>query len=399
MSEFKTTLGFQDCWLPRTSRTVTAPASGSFGVSDGAPQDSDGPKASNGGGGSRSSHAASISAADKARLARVVKGTPEVMVKVSRPAKNDKSGNPIKVTRATEALRVSEHLAYISRNGKLDVENDRGEVFTGGQEVAAIYREWMNSHDEDRDNHRATDRTRISTSMMFSMPAHVNGEAVKDAVRALGEQEFKGRHDYVMALHTDTQHPHVHLTVRTIGQDGERLNLRKADLQHLRDTFAEKLRQRGIEAEATPRHARGKTRKGEATPVYKIRQRGRRPLADARKERQVQRELKDNAGRLAQKPWDDALVARRNRVMTTYGNAARVLAASDDPADRELADATQRFTARLTDTTTQRLQMAQSLDQGGQGWAQPSRDGKDRGDSRPEVSWERERGSGKDRER
>ncbi|PIL18185.1 hypothetical protein P775_21035 [Puniceibacterium antarcticum] len=120
----------------------------------------------------------------------------------------------------------------------------------------------------------------------------------------------------IRAWRADTQHPHVHLTVRTIGQDGERLNLRKADLQHLRDTFAEKLRQRGIEAESTPRHARSKTRKGEATPVYKIRQRGRRPLADARKERQVQRELKDNAGQLAQKPWDDALVARRNRVIT-----------------------------------------------------------------------------------
>lgn len=60
--------------------------------------------------------------------------------------------------------------------------------------MTAIYREWINSHDEDRDNHRATDRTRISTSMMFSMPGHVNGEAVKDAVRALGEQGVKGRH-------------------------------------------------------------------------------------------------------------------------------------------------------------------------------------------------------------
>lgn len=113
----------------------------------------------------------------------------------------------------------------------------------------------------------------------------------------------------------------------------------------------------------------------------------------------MQRELKYDAGQLAQKPWDDALVACRNRVITAYGNAARVLAASDDPADHELAEGTQRFTARLTDSTTQRLQMAQSLDQRGQGRSQSSRDGKDGGVSRSEVFWERERDAGKDRER
>ena len=94
------------------------------------------------------------------------------------------------------------------------------------------------------------------------MPGSVNAEAVKDAVRALAVQEFGGRHDYAMALHTDTRHPHVHLTLRTVGEDGGKLNLRKADLQRLRDSFAEKLRHRGIEAESTPRHARGATRRG-----------------------------------------------------------------------------------------------------------------------------------------
>lgn len=69
---------------------------------------------------------------------------------VSKPAKNDKSGNPIKVSRASEAVRASEHLAYISRNGKIEVENDRGETFSGRHQVGVIYREWMEKHDEDR---------------------------------------------------------------------------------------------------------------------------------------------------------------------------------------------------------------------------------------------------------
>lgn len=366
MSDFKSDLGFQDCWSPQDpSRPDTPTAGGSVAnTSKTAAKISGGP----GSAARRTRHAFpadAISAADKARLARVVKGVPEVMVKVSKPAKNDKSGNPIAVCRNSEARRVSEHLSYISRNGRITVENDRGELFAGKREVVAIYREWMEKHDEDRREGSATERTRITTGLVFSMPGSVNAEAVKDAVRALAAQEFGGRHDYAMALHTDTRHPHVHLTLRTVGEDGGKLNLRKADLQRLRDSFAEKLRHRGIEAESTPRHARGATRRGEVTPVYKIRQRGGKPLADARKLREVHRDLEDNGGRLPQKPWDDALVARRSRVMAVYDAAARILARSSDPADRDLAAATRRFVTRLTETTTQRAQMAQSLDRTG----------------------------------
>lgn len=355
MSDFKSELGFQDCWSSSANKELNKPAGGSVGGGTRKP------KAGANQPDRYSAQAQTISAADKARLARVVKGAPEVMVKVSKPAKNDKSGNPIRVSRASEAVRASEHLAYISRNGKIEVENDRGETFSGRQKVGVIYREWMEKHEEDRREGSATERTRITTSIVFSMPGTANAEAVKDAVRALARQEFQGRHDYAMALHTDTHHPHVHLTLRTVGEDGQKLNLRKADLQRLRDTFAEKLRTRGIEAESTPRHARGVTRRGEVTPVYKIRQRGGKPLADARKMRQVRRDLEDNGGRLPQKAWDDALIARRNRVMATYDQAATILAGSADPKDRDLAYATQKFSARLTETTTQRAEMARSF--------------------------------------
>ncbi|QEW23721.1 Relaxase/mobilization nuclease domain protein (plasmid) [Marinibacterium anthonyi] len=363
MSDFKSELGFQDCWSSSANKELNKPAGGSVGGGTRKPKaGANQPDRS-------FVQAQTISTADKARLARVVKGAPEVMVKVSKPAKNDKSGNPIKVSRASEAVRASEHLAYISRNGKIEVENDRGETFSGRQQVGVIYREWMEKHDEDRREGSAADRTRITTSIVFSMPGTADAEAVKDAVRALARQEFQGRHDYAMALHTDTHHPHVHLTLRTVGEDGQKLNLRKADLQRLRDTFAEKLRTRGIEAESTPRHARGVTRRGEVTPVYKIRQRGGKPLADARKMRQVRRDLEDNGGRLPQKAWDDALIARRNRVMATYDQAATILAGSADPKDRDLARETKQFATRLTETTTQRAEIARSL--AGQGVARP----------------------------
>jgi len=61
---------------------------------------------------------------------------------------------------------------------------------------------------------------------------------------------FAGRHDYVFTLHTDTPRPHVHLAICSRGHAGERLNPKKADLELWRQTFAQALRDRGIEAEA-----------------------------------------------------------------------------------------------------------------------------------------------------
>lgn len=370
MSDFKSELGFEDCWSnPNGGRSVRSPASGNFstGKTDRSAEGDAGPgKQSEGGSSSKGAgrsgtQTASISAADKARLARVVRGAPEVMVKVSKPAKMDKHGNPIQVNRQTEGVRVAAHFDYISRNGKLDLENGLGDVLTRKAATAALYADWMQSHDEDRANGLASDRTRITTSIVFSMPGNTNASAVKDAVRALAQQEFGGRHDYVMALHTDTKHPHVHLTVRTVGHDGVKLNLRKADLQHLRDTFAAKLRQRGIEAESTPRSARGVTRRGERTPVYKIRQRGETVAVDKAKQREVRRDVSDHGGQLPDRPWDTAIVARRSRVLTTYSAAAAILAQSPDPEDRALARATEKFAAGLTDITTERTVLARGV--------------------------------------
>lgn len=362
MSDFETPIGFEDCWPPyRSTCKAKGGASGGLGLGRA------GGRREGEGGRTLPTDPASgpkrpvLSTEDKARLARVVRRAPEVVVKVSVPAKHDKQGNPIHVNRSTEAIRVAAHLSYISRNGKLELENDRGEVASGRAAAAAVFREWMDKHDEDRANGMATDRTRITTSMVFSMPGEVSPEVVRDAVRALAEQEFQGRHDYVMALHTDTHHPHAHLTVRTVGHDGAKLALRKADLQHLRDVFAQELRQRGVEAESTPRHARGIPRRGEATPVYKIRQRGGKPLADARIRREVEAELSQNAGRLREQPWDEAIVQRRGRGMAAYAAAAAALAQSADAGDQVLARETQRFVTRLTDTSTRRAAIALSL--------------------------------------
>ena len=384
MSDFERPFGFQDCWTVKRPRAVRSKAAGYFSVEDNTPESGEDAQANAGGGRSAASSAssASILASDKATLARVVRGTPEVMVKVTTPAKFDKSGNVIPVNRSTEGVRVAGHFDYISRNGKIELETSEGQTLTGKTATGQLMTEWLARHDEDRGNGLATDRTRIVTRMVLSMPAEVNAEAVKDAVRTLAEDEFGGRHDYVMALHTDTKHPHVHLTVRTVGHDGIKLNLRKADLEHLRDHFAQRLRQRGIEAEATPRHARGVTRKSEKTPIYKMRQKGKPVRTDQAKRAEVKRDMEANGGPLQRFSWDKALLDRRNRVLSTYMRAASALALSDDPADRALAKDTERFAHGLTDLMTEREQMAavvararsESLTEATRRLSDPSRD-------------------------
>jgi hypothetical protein len=95
-------------------------------------------------------------------------------------------------------------------------------------------------------------------SMVLSMPGScTDAETIYDTVPAFARVEFEGQFAYMVALHTNTDHLHVHLTVATHGEDGTRFNPRKADLHHWRESFAHELRQRDVSAEATPLRAHG----------------------------------------------------------------------------------------------------------------------------------------------
>lgn len=199
-----------------------------------------------------------------ARIARVARRVPEVMVKITG--------------RTRDAGHLKAHLDYISRNGGLDLEGPDGERLKGLGEVAGLARDWAEEAAMEAGRRRDAP---ISLSVILSMPAGVEPMRVRDAARAFAADTFGERFAYVFALHDEGRHPHVHLTVRMTGREGERLNPRKADLQTWRDGFARALRDRGVEAEATPRRARAVTRKAERGPVRRMRERflaGQGPL-------------------------------------------------------------------------------------------------------------------------
>jgi hypothetical protein len=92
--------------------------------------------------------------------------------------------------------------------------------------------------------------------VVFSMPEGTSAWTVLAATQALAREQFAGRHRYAMVLHTDREHPHVHLVVRAAAEHGQRLNVTRATLRSWREEFARALQARGVESMATHRTRR-----------------------------------------------------------------------------------------------------------------------------------------------
>lgn len=250
----------------------------------------------------------------KSKAARVAKGSPEVMVKITGFGKG--------------AQHVKSHLDYISRNGKVELETDRGEILATREEVKELFKDWS----ADFGDSKRRKNQRDTMHMVLSMPEGTPQEAVRQGARAFARETFGKNHEYVFALHTDEPHPHVHITVKMLGNDGTRLNPRKADLQRWREGFAEKMRDEGIEAEATPRAARGKVKKAENQVVRHI-ERGderrppRVPRVRAEQVRQAAHELAAEAqgGQAPAGPWEKAIKERQTAARSAWLRAAAEL--------------------------------------------------------------------------
>lgn len=322
MTDFQMVHGFEEVWRPPVRprivrpRTVLRPSPASSGGA-------------------------------RARLERIAARVPEVMVKVTG--------------RTRDAAHLRAHLEYISRNGQLELEGADGALIVGRRDVADLADDWGSTALADK---RRRKDSPVSHSVILSMPAGTNEIAVRDAARSFAADMFAGRHDYVFTLHTDTPRPHVHLAICSRGHTGERLNPKKADLELWRQTFAQALRDRGVEAEATPRRARGVTRKAERTPLRKIRDRqeaGEGPMAEVR--RSSYREAAGAAfqGRTERMPWEQRIVARQQTVRDLYLTQARLLGRSSNPADRTLGAKVEAFVRGMPQPDTQRLALAREL--------------------------------------
>jgi hypothetical protein len=268
----------------------------------------------------------------------------------------------VKVTgRTRDPGHLLAHLHYITRHGDLPAEDRDGAVLDGREEVRALALDWSAAAMTDP---RWRANAPVSLSIVLSMPAATDAVAMRDAARSFAAETFGDRFDYVFVLHTDTDHPHVHLAVRVLGDDGRRLNPKKADLAAWREEFARALRDRGVDAEATPRRARGVTRKPERSAVRKIGERnaaGRGPMADVRQgayRDAARAAFQDGA---APTSWEVHTLRRQGQVRDLYLAQAALLMTSADEADRNLGRAIERFVNTMPAPDTQRLALAREL--------------------------------------
>lgn len=152
--------------------------------------------------------------------------------------------------------------------------------------------------------------------------------------------------------HLEDKHPHVHLTVRSLGYNGRRLNPRKADLQIWRERFAGELRLRGIEAEATPRRARGKVRKADHGAVLALRKRGISPLSIA--VREMTSCAPPGTGSQGRVPGRRRFSRGRRRSVRPYLRFAEELEATGSLSDKALARQVREFVRDMPIIETRR---------------------------------------------
>ena len=280
-------------------------------------------------------------------ISLTVHRTPEVMVKV--------------LTRGGQDIgAVRRHFQYLNRQGELEIETDDGERLAG----KGIERGLIDNWDLDIEEHRRRSNLdarpgqrppKLVHKVVFSMPPGTPPQKVLEAVKDFAREEFGLKHRYAMVLHTDEPHPHVHMVIKAVSEQGERLNIRKATLRSWRQEFARHLRALGVAANATERAVRGENRSPKLDGIYRAEQRGESWRVQSRVA-EVGREF--SGEKLRNEPGKKALFETRTAIARGWWEASETLAAQ---RQRELAKEVVRFVGRMPRPRTDREVIAEEL--------------------------------------
>jgi hypothetical protein len=167
-------------------------------------------------------------------------------------------------------------------------------------------------------------------------------------VRAFAVNRFALQHRYAMALHTHQGNPHVHLVVKSLSEQGVRLNIRKATLRDWRKQFATLLREQGIAANATERAVRGESRVPKTDGVFRSDERDSSTYVHAKLSGYVHRD------RNQPEPGKATLVATRREVEQGWYAVHDALEREGHP---EVARDIRRFLAQMHPPRTEREQV------------------------------------------
>lgn len=292
-------------------------------------------------------HRDRLSAAEIAHIGRTVQRTPEVMVKVlSTDSNNQRS--------------VARHLNYIGRYGELELETDDGGRLQSRDAGQQLAHDWDLDLDQDRRELSLTSGAgrapKLVHKIMLSMPPGTPANGVLEAARNFAREEFALKHRYTLVLHTNEAHPHVHLVLKAVSEQGERLNIRKATLREWRREFARHLRDQGIAANATERAVRGETRAHKKDGIYRAMLRGDSTHGRVRSEDIAAQLLQ---GQLRPQPGKARLVSTRMELTQAWREVSDAL---DRAGQRGLAQQVRQFIGGMPPPLTEGELIAGSLE-------------------------------------
>lgn len=306
-----------------------------------------------------------LTTAQVEQVARTVRRVPEVVVKVSGGAR-DVGG-------------AKAHLDYIDRHGKLGLETDDGRIVQGKEAGKDLVDDW--NLDLSKGQYRAAStsgkdlRPKLVHNIVLSMPGRTPPEAVLQAARKFAREHFALQYRYAMVLHTDQNHPHVHLVVKAEHEyeQGKRLYINKAMLRQWREDFAQCLREQGVAANATPACVRGRPKDQKKDAIHHrlraaaafealpdVARAGRQAPAESTfmrgKVGAIARELQD--GTLAADLGKAKLVETRLAVLEGWREMAKALRAQGED---QLAAEVEAFVRALPQVRTERERIAAGL--------------------------------------
>lgn len=280
-------------------------------------------------------------------IARTVRRTPEVMVKVL-----SRGGQDLKA--------IGRHLGYLNRGGELEIETDDGQRLSGQGVEKELLEDWDLDLEEyrpkaDLESRSSRPSPKLVHKLMFSMPAGTPPGKVLAAVKSFAREEFGLKHRYAMVLHTDEPHPHVHMVVKAVSEQGVRLNIRKATLREWRREFARHLRTLGVAANATDRGVRGESRSPKRDGIYRAERRGDSHHTHARAKAVAAELLRGN---LRVEAGNAKMLETRREVERGWWAVSDILIAEGRP---ELATQVRRFSAQMPPPWTDRESIAEAL--------------------------------------
>lgn len=225
------------------------------------------------------------------------------------------------------------HLSYISRHGKIVVEDEAGFEYRGAGQTDDLPALWGISTDvtKQRDAYHI---------MLGSLPHFTEENQARDIARQVAADQFPDHH-YAFAVHREDEHVHVHLIVNSRNNvTGKALQMSRTRMKKLRETYADVATEHGFRLAAATRFENGRNSASiDAQKGVQARKRGYYSSRD-------RQEIKQAIDRLLAGPLDitdderKALKTREDtvaRYSIDQANYARLL--QDNPGNKAFQDA------------------------------------------------------------